>query len=286
MTRTLLAIVVVFGSLYPASAQSFDPFTAYLAWDFSSTELTVDQTQPCVPNVDPSKPAQCVDVLWTPTPADAEALTYKLELNESPTPLGPLTQSTTVVTGVRCTEAGCRTPALAVILPATVKGGDFAVRLNRAGLPVRAESTWSNLVAFAVDGQAPVDPPPPPPPPPPTGATTSPDCTLGPTIVDASERTWTLVNNETRRDGIAIGVPPGRGTTYLWANQTVYVLGESTFWYRWTGSIWGRVGLDKPACSGGSPPPPPPPPPPAGETLKQQIQKALDDLSALIKTLP
>lgn len=85
----------------------------------------------------------------------------------------------------------------------------------------------------------------------------SPDCTSGPSVVDASGRIWTLSNTDTLRDGVWMA--SGRGTQYLWAAQTVYVLGTDVNWWKFTGTTWALVGPAKPACTLPVPAPPPGP---------------------------
>lgn len=115
-------------------------------------------------------------------------------------------------------------------------------------------SDLSNLFAYAQD---------PPPPPPTPISTASVDCTTSQAITDAAGHAWTLVNKETRRDGVWVGT--GQGQSYFYAAGQVYVFGVNGFWYRWTKNAkgqeeWIAVGAMKPACAVGPPPPPPPPP--------------------------
>jgi hypothetical protein len=122
---------------------------------------------------------------------------------------------------------------------------------------MRFGTVWSdpsNLVAWTVVAP----PPPPPPPPPPAPGVTSPDCTSGQSIIDATGGIWTIVSTQIQRDGV--WVQGYQGSEYLWANSTVYILNLNGNWYSWSGSSWVFLGPMKPACA--TPPPPPPPPDP------------------------
>jgi Glutamine cyclotransferase len=84
---------------------------------------------------------------------------------------------------------------------------------------------------------------------------TSPDGTTVPPatqIVDSAGAVWTMAwNGAILSNGIqAAG---GWGSTILWKNSRIYVLGSDTNWWEWTGSGWINVGPQQPG--GGGPPP-------------------------------
>jgi hypothetical protein len=48
-------------------------------------------------------------------------------------------------------------------------------------------------------------------------------------------------NLQTSRDGVH---PGGFGTEYLWYQGVLYVLGQDTAWWAWTGNDWSFFGSD------------------------------------------
>ena len=67
-----------------------------------------------------------------------------------------------------------------------------------------------------------------------------------PAIIDSDLASWTIGPNlETLRNGVHAG--GGYGSTYLWYEGVLYVLGTDSNWWRWTGSSWIVVGPNDPA---------------------------------------
>ena len=60
-------------------------------------------------------------------------------------------------------------------------------------------------------------------------------------IVDNDLASWTIGPNlETLRNGVHAG--GGYGSSYLWYENVLYVVGTDDNWWRWTGSGWVFVG--------------------------------------------
>ena len=60
-------------------------------------------------------------------------------------------------------------------------------------------------------------------------------------IVDNDLASWTIGPNlETLRNGVHAG--GGYGSSYLWYEDVLYVVGTDDNWWRWTGSGWIFVG--------------------------------------------
>ena len=76
------------------------------------------------------------------------------------------------------------------------------------------------------------------------GPSTSPSGTRLPpatAIVDNDLASWTIGPNlETLRNGVHAG--GGYGSSYLWYENVLYVVGTDDNWWRWTGSSWTFVG--------------------------------------------
>ena len=67
-----------------------------------------------------------------------------------------------------------------------------------------------------------------------------------PAIIDSDLASWTIGPNlETLRNGVHAG--GGYGSTYLWYEGVLYVVGTDANWWRWTGSGWIFVGPNDPA---------------------------------------
>jgi len=96
------------------------------------------------------------------------------------------------------------------------------------------------------------------------GATPSPDGTRIPgssLIIDNSLATWTLGSGlEILRDGVQVA--NGYGSQILWFQGSIYVLGDDSNWWKWTGA-WTFSGATDPNPAG--PPPSDPPPSEIGD---------------------
>jgi cation transporter-like permease len=83
---------------------------------------------------------------------------------------------------------------------------------------------------------------------------TSPDGTMVPTatqIVDTVGAVWTIgANGAILRNGVQAG--GGWGSKILWKSSTIYVLGNDTNWWQWTGSGWINLGTTVPGGGGSS----------------------------------
>jgi len=114
---------------------------AYLTFDFDPTELSDDQTLPC-----------CTKILVTPLPGDAELFTYRLSI------VSPLiSRFIRIITGVTCTEGGCRTLPILSMLPEAIDGKTYVLQLSREKQPKFHESAYSNSVSFTTTA---IPPPP------------------------------------------------------------------------------------------------------------------------------
>lgn len=82
----------------------------------------------------------------------------------------------------------------------------------------------------------------------------------GPIITDTTGARWTLgPERQTLRNGVHVGA--GAGTIYKLSSSVVYVLGNDSNWYRWTGSSWAMFGAQEPGGLLPSPTPTPTPTP-------------------------
>ena len=81
------------------------------------------------------------------------------------------------------------------------------------------------------------------------GSGTSPDGTSvpsAPSIVDNSLAVWTIGSGlRILQNGSQVG--GGTGFQILWLGNTIYVLGDDSRWYRWTGSNWTFYSDNAPA---------------------------------------
>jgi len=89
-----------------------------------------------------------------------------------------------------------------------------------------------------------------------TPSTVSPDGTTVPAalqIVDDQGAVWTIGSNaQILRNGVQAAY--GYGSRIVWSASTIYVVGNDSNWWRWTGSSWSNIGA---ATPGGNPSPSP-----------------------------
>jgi hypothetical protein len=136
--------------LSQAGIDPVNPNTAYLEWDFDSTEMVSDATQPCIPS--------CQPILVTPTPAVAAAMTYRLRSTAAP---NVAFTGIRIIQGVTCDFTSCRTPPLSTYIPELRQGGSWAITLSRALPPRVLESASTDPVTFTtLNGGGPPPPPP------------------------------------------------------------------------------------------------------------------------------
>jgi hypothetical protein len=133
------------------------------------------------------------------------------------------------------------------------------VRVDKAGVS-RPRGSAYDIGAYEYDSGGSSSPPPEPAPAPPPGGGTppasgsSPDGTRVPgssQIVDGALAVWTLGSGQrVLRNGAQ---PAGAyGSQILWYQGAIYVLGDDSNWWRWTGATWSFYGSSDP--NGGAPP--------------------------------
>ena len=85
------------------------------------------------------------------------------------------------------------------------------------------------------------------------GGGASPDGTTVPpatSIIDNSGGVWTISNGAILLNGVSAG--GWSGSEILWYGGTIYVLGNDSNWWQWTGAGWFNVGPVQPGSSSGT----------------------------------